>query len=180
MLSTSFHLSKARNRLFLCFRKQFSMKTVLDIRNLLYIRHVSEFFKKLFSAWWEFFLASPGLCLFYTFLCILFLWFLWDLPNADANPKKPEQWSFPSHPPLFPHPLPVTGAFSPLFCLVIPWKPGNKCCFLAVCQSIAVTSNMIKGAKVCVYVYIGELEVGFVCLLYLLYVTQKSVGTWMY
>lgn len=50
-----------------------------------------EFFQRFFSAWWEFFLAMPGLCLFSTFLWILFLWFLWDLPNADANPKKTDQ-----------------------------------------------------------------------------------------
>lgn len=49
-----------------------------------------EFFKDFFSAWWDLFLAMPGLCLFYTFLGILFLCFLWDLPNANANPKKTE------------------------------------------------------------------------------------------
>ena len=50
-----------------------------------------EFFKDFFSAWWEFLLTMPGLCLFNTFLWILFLWFLWDLPNADDNPKKTDQ-----------------------------------------------------------------------------------------
>ena len=49
-----------------------------------------EFFKDFFSAWWEFFLTMPGFCLFSTLLGILFLWFLWDLPKADANPKKEE------------------------------------------------------------------------------------------
>ena len=50
-----------------------------------------EWITNLFKALWYSFTTCPMLTILYTLGGIFLLWFICDLPHADANPKKTDR-----------------------------------------------------------------------------------------